>query len=398
MLSDPIPASRVHSHQAGYARCVSSKELSEHGSYVSDSVKIDAYRRALTNLVRPGDVVLDMGCGTGLLGLLALEAGAARVVAVDSGPILELARETFEANGVGDRVDYLRVRSSELTLAEPADVLVCDQIGGFAHEVGLTRNVRDLLDRAVLKPDARIVPDSFDLYVAPVTAPEGDDPLRAWTAAKSGLDFAPFRRSAANSPFRLTATADWLLGAGVHAAHLDARSEDNVRFDVTSHIHTAGTVTGILGYMRAHLDPAGGVSLTNDPTDPGHFRRWHLYHPVDPAIDVAAGDDITMSFDINQRGQLTNWRVSANGERRSASQFFGDFLDPLVMFDPSGDRIPPLSRAGECRRATLDAIAAGVPFSGLVEMIVDNYGDQFATDDDARRYARDMVARYCERS
>ena len=96
------------------------------------------------NLIRPDDVVIDMGCGSGLLGLLALEAGAARLIAVDSGPILELARETFECNGFGDRVEYHRVHSSELTLAVPADVLVYDQVGGFAHEVGLTRNVRDL--------------------------------------------------------------------------------------------------------------------------------------------------------------------------------------------------------------------------------------------------------------
>ena len=123
----------------------------EHGGYVSDAVKIDAYRRALGNLIRPDDVVIDMGCGSGLLGLLALEAGAARLIAVDSGPILELARETFERNGFGDRVEYHRMHSSELTLATPADVLVYDQVGGFAHEVGLTRNVRDLLDRGVLK-------------------------------------------------------------------------------------------------------------------------------------------------------------------------------------------------------------------------------------------------------
>jgi hypothetical protein len=156
----------------------------------------------------------------------------------------------------------------------------------------------------------------------------------------------------------------------VHAAHLDARSEDNITFEVASRAHTAGTVTGILGYMRAHLDPVGGVSLTNDPTDPGHFRRWHLYHPVEPALPVQSGDDVTMSFDINQRGQLTSWRVSVNGEKRSASQFFGDFLDPLVMFDPPGDRVRPLSRKGDCRRATLDAIAAGMPFSELVELLV----------------------------
>ena len=68
------------------------------------------------------------------------------------------------------------------------------------------------------------------------------------------------------------------------------------------------------------------------------------------------------------------------------------------MFDPPGDTVPPLSRDGQCRRAALDALAEGLPFSQLVEMLVRDHGDRFRTHDDARRYARDMVARYCERA
>ena len=377
---------------------MSYNELIEHGSYVSDPVKIDAYRRALRNVVRPEDVVIDLGCGTGLLGLLALESGAAKVIAVDNGPILELARETFEVNGFGDRVEYRRMHSSDLTLPTPADVLVCDQIGGFAHEVGVTGHVRDLLDRGVLKADARVVPGSFDLLVAPVSAPAADDPVRPWTAGDSGFDLGAFHRSASNAPFRLTASADWLIGPGVHAAHLDARDEENISFEVTSVAHTAGTVTGIIGFTRAHLDADGGVSLTNDPTDPSHFRRWHLYHPVEPPLDVAAGDDVTIRFDINQRGRLTTWRVCGGDETRSASQFFGNFLDPLVMFDPPGSTVPPLSRAGQSRRAVLDAIATEQPFARIVEMIAGDFPDQFGNVDEARRFARDMIARHCERA
>jgi hypothetical protein len=377
---------------------VSYGELFEHVGYVSDAVKIDAYRRALSNLIRPDDVVIDMGCGTGLLGLLALQAGAARLIAVDGGPILELARETFELNGFGDRVEYHRMHSSELTLAAPADVLVYDQVGGFAHEVGLTRNVRDLLDRDVLKADARIVPGSFELYVAPVSAPADDDPVRPWTTGESGFDFEPFHRSAANSPFRLTVTSEWLVGPGVHAGRLDAADEGTISFEVATRAETAANVTGIAGYMRANLDLDGGVSLTNDPIDPGRFDRWHVYHPVEPAISVEPGDEITMSFTINQRGGLTTWRVQTGGETRAASQFQGNFLDPLVMFDPPGHSLPPLNREGRCRRAALDALADGLPFSDLVEMLVRDQSHQFRTHDDARRYARDMVARYCERA
>ena len=68
------------------------------------------------------------------------------------------------------------------------------------------------------------------------------------------------------------------------------------------------------------------------------------------------------------------------------------------MFDPLGDTVPPLSRDGQCRRAALDTLAEGVPYAQLVEMLVRDHGDRFRTHDDARRYARDMVARYCERA
>ena len=193
----------------------------------------------------------------------------------------------------------------------------------------------------------------------------------------------------------MTVTADWLLGPGVLAAHLDARDEDTIAFEVVTRAETAGNVTGIVGYMRAHLDPAGGVSLTNDPVDPGHFDRWQVYHPVEPAIAVEPGDEITMGFTINQRGDLTTWRVVAGGETRAASQFQGDFLDPLVLFDPPGGSLLPLNAEGACRRAAFDAIAAGVDFPELVEMLVRDHGEQFRSPDDARRYAREMVARYC---
>ena len=67
------------------------------------------------------------------------------------------------------------------------------------------------------------------------------------------------------------------------------------------------------------------------------------------------------------------------------------------MFDPPGDTVPPLGRDGLCRRAALDPLAEGLPFSQLVEMLVRDHGARFRTHDDARRYRGDMVARYCER-
>ena len=76
--------------------------LDEHRQYLSDAVRIDAFRRAIAEVVAPGSVVLDLASGTGILGLLACEAGARRVYAIEATGMTEIARAVASANGLHD--------------------------------------------------------------------------------------------------------------------------------------------------------------------------------------------------------------------------------------------------------------------------------------------------------
>ena len=65
-----------------------SLELDQHRHFLKDEHRINAFRSAIAEVVRPGDVVVDLGSGTGVLGLLACQAGAGRVYSIDDGGII----------------------------------------------------------------------------------------------------------------------------------------------------------------------------------------------------------------------------------------------------------------------------------------------------------------------
>ena len=74
---------------------------------------------AVEEAVKPGDRVLDVGTGSGILSLAALKLGAAEVLAVDVSPVaVEATRANAAANGVGDRID-VRLATLEGAAGEP---------------------------------------------------------------------------------------------------------------------------------------------------------------------------------------------------------------------------------------------------------------------------------------
>ena len=75
-----------------------------HESMLKDTIRTDAYRDFIydnKNLFKD-KVVLDVGCGTGILSMFCARAGAKLVIAVDNSDIIERAREIVYDNGFGD--------------------------------------------------------------------------------------------------------------------------------------------------------------------------------------------------------------------------------------------------------------------------------------------------------
>jgi protein arginine N-methyltransferase 1 len=58
-------------------------------------------------------IVLDVGCGTGILSMFSAQAGAKHVYAVDCSSIIEQAKQIVEINGFVDKITLIKGKVSE---------------------------------------------------------------------------------------------------------------------------------------------------------------------------------------------------------------------------------------------------------------------------------------------
>ena len=91
--------------------------------------------------VRPGDDVIDVGCGTGILSIIAAKLGARRVFGVDVAPdVVEVASRNAVRHGVSETVTILHGDLfAPLTDEVRADVIIGDVSGipdSLAEESG----------------------------------------------------------------------------------------------------------------------------------------------------------------------------------------------------------------------------------------------------------------------
>src|SRR5664279_4869594 len=101
-------------------------EFEVHRTMIRDQVRTEAFRRAIDSVVSPGDIVLDVGAGSGILSLFAARAGAARVYAVEQTSIAVLAQQLAAANGVAEIVQVIQGDILDVEPPERVDVLVSE--------------------------------------------------------------------------------------------------------------------------------------------------------------------------------------------------------------------------------------------------------------------------------
>src|SRR5215204_5394952 len=292
-----------------------------HVAMLNDRTRTSSFLAGIAETVNPGDVVVDIGTGTGVLALAAARAGAKHVYAIEASAIGDIAEATFEANGMADRITLLRGWSTRIDLPERADVLVSEIIGNEPLGENVLEVTRDARKR-LLKPGARMVRSKVRILGIPVTLPEAEfarhkltaDALRDWRSWY-GMDFdllaAVDRGSAAVFFPRPQKARDWeTISEPILLAEVDLSEVERLMIDrtVTVSAGTSGILNGLLVYFELDLGPTTRLSTHPDGVDENcHWRS--MVWVLDPLL-LTAGERFTITYQYRATGATYNVAVA----------------------------------------------------------------------------------------
>jgi len=312
------------------------------GSAVSDSGIERAYAAAIARVVKPGDVVLDLGGGFGRRAVRACRCGAARVFSVQSGSTAGVARAVLAANQCADRVEVIDDVPASAPWLDAVNVVIAESGGGppihgaslsrYQHHGSLwPRGASTIPRREILRAAIVNAPDVLARHVAP------------WETLGRRWNLSVPRRMAQNawSPCAfdagqfLTEPIAWATvdysDMAVIASKISARLEWRVEAGREGH--------GVAVWPAVEL--ADGIVMGNEP---GTFVAaiGHAYFPWPEPVVLATGDRVTVTFRAEPLATgwescLWNWSTTvtgvghpAPGGRRFVQSTFLGSLDLLA--------------------------------------------------------------------
>lgn len=145
---------------------VKNENMIVHRELINDKYRTEQFRKAINTVGVEGKVVVDFGCGSGILSIFAAKAGASKVYCVEKSKIRHKAEKVIRDNGFSDVIEV--VSSIEGVPEDSADVMVSDWMGYML----LTSDMLDpfmLARDRVLKGDGTLIPSMAQMYVQPVS-------------------------------------------------------------------------------------------------------------------------------------------------------------------------------------------------------------------------------------
>ena len=375
--------------------------LRDYGEMIADRERFEAYSKAIAKAVRPGDTVLEIGCGPGVLTLIASKAGARKVYAIESDDVLEFARQLAAANGLADRIEFIQGDSRKTELPERVNVIVSDIRGVlpfFDHAIPSIEDAR----RRFLAPGGTLIPRKDILKLGVIEATEYYCCLTApWQGSPAGMDLRAALPLILNASYGGRFKREQLLTEVATWCELDyaAGANTNVSAEVPLRIARQGTAHGLCLWFETQLLDDIGYSTGPEATNSVYGQR---FLPWLEEVAVEKDDEIQVRLQADLVGLDYVWRwettIPPNGLRPEVhfqqSTFYGGQLSPASLHRRASDFVPTLSPEGQADRWLLLAMDGKVSLQEIAQRAAQQFPKIFPRWEDALRRAADLATQF----
>lgn len=361
--------------------------LDEHLGYLADSARLELFKAAIASTIGPDDRIADVGCGSAVLGLLCLQAGASHVDAIDSTAAIEIARTSLTQAGWAPRVNFIPGYSYQVDLPERVDVVICDHVGYFGFDYGLIGMLADARKR-FLKPGGRLIPGRLKLHLGAVESEKSSQLAEAWQAPGIPSEFHWVRQHGVNTKHAVKLQKDEILSEPAELGCVDLQSDNPDFFSWTVQLtmNRDGVLHGLAGWFECEL--ADCIWMTNSPLSDQAINRQQAFLPISEAMTVKAGDIISATVMARPADHLIAWEVShpATGKKFSHSTWQGDLLMQEQLLRNRPDRAPRLSRIAQARNVVLGYCDGKLLAAQIQEKVLHEHPDLLPSPEEIRRF------------
>ncbi|XP_022909143.1 protein arginine N-methyltransferase 1 isoform X2 [Onthophagus taurus] len=175
-----------------------------HEEMLKDEVRTLTYRNSMyhNKHLFNGKIVMDIGCGTGILSMFAAKAGAKHVIAVECSNIVDYAKKIVETNKLDHIITIIKGKVEEIDLPEgieKVDIIISEWMGYCLFYESMLDTVLYARDKW-LKPDGALFPDRCSLFITAIEDRQYKDEKINWWDDVYGFDMSSIRKVAISEP------------------------------------------------------------------------------------------------------------------------------------------------------------------------------------------------------